>query len=178
MSEILEFNNIFLREVSASDIELIFAWANDKEVRANSFSSSDITWSEHEAWFSSALNEMRAKKLYYYILVYNGANAGQVRIKLDNENNAKISFNIDKAYRGLGLGKAILSLAESIVAKERRGLTLTAEVKKSNIASQMIFKSLGFNESFEDGIFRYKKLAQSSPALKSLPTPPYMMLYF
>lgn len=169
MSKILEFNNIFLREVKASDIELIFAWANDKDARANSFSSSAITWSEHEAWFSSALADMRAKKLYYYILVYNGTNSGQIRII---KNSGKISYYIDKAYRGLGLGKAILSLAENIIASENKDFTLLAEVKKSNLASQMIFKSLGFNESFEDGIFIYKKLAQSSPALKSLPTPP------
>ena len=40
-----------LRPVTQDDIKLLFKWANDPEVRLNSFNSKEIKWDEHQKWF-------------------------------------------------------------------------------------------------------------------------------
>ena len=41
----------YLRKAGWGDADLLFAWANDKDVRKNSFSERQITYEEHKSWF-------------------------------------------------------------------------------------------------------------------------------
>lgn len=156
----MEKQSIYLRKVTQSDIELTFKWANDKEARNNSFSTKEITWIEHEEWFKNALND---PKMRHYILCCNGNDIGQIRIKIESRNQGKISYNIDKACRGLGFGKIILQLCENALLEEFEYFYLYADVKKSNIASQVIFKTLGYDESVENDVFKYNKKINNKP---------------
>ena len=156
----MEKQSIYLRKVLQSDIKLIFEWANDKDARNNSFKTKEITWAEHETWFENTLKNLKTR---HYILCYNGNDIGQIRIKIEKENQGKISYSIDKAYRGLGFGKIILQLCENALLEEFKDFYLYADVKKSNIASQVIFKTLGYNESIENDIFKYNKKINNKP---------------
>ena len=135
----MEKQSIYLRKVLQSDIKLIFEWANDKDARNNSFKTKEITWAEHETWFENTLKDLKTR---HYILCYNGNDIGQIRIKIEEENQGKISYSIDKAYRGLGFGKIILQLCENALLEEFKDFYLYADVKKSNIA----FISIGTND--------------------------------
>lgn len=159
---------IHLRKALQSDIELIFKWANDKDTRKNSFKTQEITWAEHEAWFKNALND---PKIRHYILCYDGVDVGQIRIKIEGQNQGKISYSIDKAYRGLGFGKIILQLCENALFSEFKDFFLYADVKKNNIASQVIFKNLGYDERVQNDVFKYSKKAAKTTVFA--PTPPH-----
>ena len=169
----MEKQSIYLRKVLQSDIKLIFEWANDKDARNNSFKTKEITWAEHETWFENTLKDLKTR---HYILCYNGNDIGQIRIKIEEENQGKISYSIDKAYRGLGFGKIILQLCENALLEEFKDFYLYAEVKKSNIASQRIFKTLGYNESIENDVFKYNKKASKIAIFA--PTPPLYQIIF
>ena len=41
---------VHIREAGIADAELLFAWANDMDVRRNAFSQHEISWEEHTAW--------------------------------------------------------------------------------------------------------------------------------
>ena len=47
----------YLRVADWGDVDLLFSWANDKEVRKNSFSSEPICYEEHLAWFRKKYQE-------------------------------------------------------------------------------------------------------------------------
>lgn len=132
----------FLREARTSDVDLVFEWANDPEVRKQSFHSEPIAYSTHTAWFSSAL---QAKDMRMYIMVSEDRPIGQVRLNLKADGTAEVGYLIAPAYRGEGWGKRIIELVE----RQARNITgvrqMVAWVKASNIASCKIFEKCGYS---------------------------------
>lgn len=142
-------NNLRLRHVEENDIELIFNWSNEKEVRKNSFHTEPIKWEEHVNWFKKVINDTN---VCFFILENNEKPIGQIRIKFDDENKGIISFSISKEFRGLGFGKEILKLTEAEISKKCK---LIGFVKIDNIASQRAFI-----------INEYKKVKQDKKSIE------------
>ena len=131
-----------LRPVQKSDIELIFKWSNDEEVRKNSFHTEAIKWEEHVKWFKKVLQN---NAVLFWILTDRHENIGQIRLDFENKNEAIITYDIDKEYRFKGYGKEILRLAEETL----RGnfineITLYAFVKNENRSSQIVFEKMNY----------------------------------
>lgn len=132
----------FLREARSSDIDLIFEWANDPEVRKQSFHSEFIAYSTHTAWFSSAL---QSEDMRIYIMVSEGMPVGQVRLNLKADGTAEIGYLIAPAYRGKGFGKRIIELVEQ-QARHITGIRqMVAWVKASNVPSCKVFEKCGYS---------------------------------
>lgn len=147
---------LYLRLATVDDAKLIFDWANDPDVRQNSFSTDDIPWEVHKAWMNRVLAD---DSTLLYILMEDVAPVGQVR--LANNGKWQISYSIGSAYRGQGYGKIILQLAENeLLVAGHGGEGLYAEVKKDNIASQRIFIGLGYRETDSEhvGALAYTKI--------------------
>ena len=72
-----------VRKAVSVDAALYFEWANDAEVRANSFQTAPIEWNNHVQWFQATI-ESTTNALYVYCV--NGIPAGQIRLKLDDSN--------------------------------------------------------------------------------------------
>ncbi|MBE6099365.1 MAG: GNAT family N-acetyltransferase [Anaerovibrio sp.] len=148
--------NLYLRPATVDDARLIFEWANDPEVRENSFNTDDILWDDHLAWFNRTLAD---ESTLLFILMKDDAPVGQVR--LVNSDKWQISYSIASVYRGQGYGKLILQLAENeLVVEGHGGEKLYAEVKMDNIASQKIFTGLDYwmSESEHVGALAYVKI--------------------
>ncbi len=148
--------NLYLRPATVDDARLIFEWANDSEVRENSFNTDDILWDDHLAWFNRTLAD---ESTLLFILMKDDAPVGQVR--LANSDKWQISYSIASVYRGQGYGKLILQLAENeLVVEGHGGEKLYAEVKMDNIASQKIFTGLDYwmSESEHVGALAYVKI--------------------
>lgn len=129
-----------LRGVQKNDLRLLFKWANDADVRANAKNSKPIAWAEHVAWFNNKLSD---KSAHIYILVNLENNIGFVRFeKIKKE--FEISYAIDRNYRGQGYGILILKEGLKKIRKIYSYPSLSAHVKKGNIASEKIFEKLGF----------------------------------
>lgn len=134
---------IYLRPATIDDTKLIFEWANAPDVRHNSFNTDNISWDVHKAWMEGILAN---ESTLLYILVEDDNHIGQVRLAF-KAGKWEISYSIASAFRAQGYGKIILQLAENeLIRGGHVGERLYAEVKTDNIASQRIFKQLGYSE--------------------------------
>lgn len=144
-----------LRQADMGDAETLFRWRNDSDTRANSFQTELIPYEEHVAWLEAAL---RNPVQEIFILCEGDMRIGQVSLSMEND-MATISYSIDVAYRAQGYGKAILQLAENHCVERGTTRILRGYVKKKNIASQVIFESLGYEceEAPEKNCYLYVK---------------------
>ena len=155
---------VYLRKAGWADVDLLFEWANDREVRNNSFNTIDIIYDDHKQWFE---NCMLNKDVDIYICCLDDDSVGQIRLNY-NDKNAVISYSIAKQFRGQGFGRTIIKLIEAeVVINHLDIMFLSGSVKSENIASQRIFEENGFEKEFaEDGnkYFIYSKKIVSTNA--------------
>lgn len=81
---------------------------------------------------------------------------GKERSTKQDDLMAEISYGLGVEYRGKGFGKVLLENAE-LLANIFGISVLTAEVLPHNIASQKLFKQLGFEEEKKDDLYVYTK---------------------
>ena len=143
-----------LRPVQESDVQLLFDGRNDELVRKNSFSEDRIIFETHKTWFASVLKN---PEVFFYVLEADENPIGQIRLNKSG-NSGVISYSIAEEYRAQGYGKLILQLVENECVQKNFADSLIGYVKKSNVASQIIFKSLGYSESDESSFYRYEKI--------------------
>ena len=135
--------NLSLRQAKPGDARLYFDWANDPEVRRQSFDSRPIAWPEHEAWFARRLEE--GTKQDALLLVAEdeaGIPAGQVRF--ERKDAWRVNYALAAEFRGVGLGAKMLGMAIDQLRRRDPGARLQAEVKPDNVPSRRIFEALGF----------------------------------
>lgn len=133
----------YLRSAEESDLDLLFQWVNDKEVRKNSFQTKDVTYEEHQKWFMDMLHREDVKQ---YIYVLEEEPVGQIRICL-NKDEAEISYSIAPKYRCLGYGKQMIAALKKVVQEEYPKVKrLVAQVKPENAASLKVFLDCGYRE--------------------------------
>jgi L-amino acid N-acyltransferase YncA len=131
-----------VRKAVLGDAALYFEWANDAEVRANSFQTEPIEWNNHMQWFQATI-ESTTNALYLYSV--NGIPAGQMRLKLDGS-KAVINYSVAADFRGQGLGKWMLKHIALFVRVNHTGVRiLDGWVKKNNSASLKAFQSAGYH---------------------------------
>ncbi|HNP77306.1 MAG TPA: UDP-2,4-diacetamido-2,4,6-trideoxy-beta-L-altropyranose hydrolase [Cyclobacteriaceae bacterium] len=133
-----------LRLVGLEDEKLLFEWANDPEIRNQSYNQAPINWPTHQEWLRKKLAD---KNSYFYIIQTDGIPVGQVRLEIANQ-VAIVSYSIDKAFRGQGLGRSLLSMAlKEFKKKMVHPILIVGYVKFSNEVSCRIFDSLGFKQT-------------------------------
>lgn len=138
--------NSCLRDVVPEDMDLLFAWANEPGVRANSFSTSLISYEEHKAWFEKILC---AKDIRQYIYMCGDETVGQVRVAVSGD-LAEVSYSICAGKRNMGYGKDLLQMLKNQVKQDFPQVKrLTAKVKPDNIASRKAFLSVGYEGRYE-----------------------------
>ncbi len=140
------FGTLFLREAEESDADLLYAWRNDETVRHNSFHSAWIPYKDHCAWFAAKKQDPNE---LLWILCRGKERLGQVRLT-KTVGGYIVSYSIAREFRGRGYGKKILQLAENRLCELYPHISLRADVKKDNIASQYIFEELGYNTLSKD----------------------------
>ncbi len=143
-SQNLESNQKNLRIANLSDKEFVFDLANDPIVRQTSFSSEPITWKEHCKWFDSQLKQ----KNPFYIVEYGNAPCGYVRFQESNDDqtNLIITVAISPVVRNKGLGFFAVKESCAKVLMLSKINTITALVKRGNIASINLFKRACFSQ--------------------------------
>ena len=132
---------IMLRRCTYSDMDIIYKWINDDEVRTNSFNSDYIEYETHVKWFNEKIN---SNNIYMYIILNNNKEIGTIRLEKHNS-KAIISYLISNEYRGKGYGNKVIDLIKKEAIINNIDI-LEAIVKKDNIASRRIFINNGFFE--------------------------------
>ncbi len=131
-----------LRPVQVQDAALLWEWANDPTVRINAFHGEPIPWETHVHWLEAKLASPACRM---WILEIDHRPAGQIRYDREGE-SATISFSVDPAHRGRGVGKTLVGRSAALACRELGVRILAALVKPGNPASTGVFLATGFTE--------------------------------
>ncbi len=137
------------RKTEESDFLLYHRWVNDSATRQFSINKDPIDFETHDKWFAKKIANPNC---YMYVLAYKKIPIGQIRFEVIT-NQAKISYSLDKAFRGRGLGGYLLEYGIQQFQREyARKVTIIGAVFKQNQPSVGIFRRLGFqvNEVMKD----------------------------
>lgn len=138
-----------LRPAINSDMDLLFQWVNEEEVRKNSFIQEEISYNTHCRWFDNAIKD---ENIYIFILLENEEPIGQCRLNVDKMGMAELDYSIKKTRRGEGLGKLIVELMIKEISNkpyDNRIKKIVGKVKHSNISSRKCFEMNGFVEVYD-----------------------------
>lgn len=142
---------IAVRKVTSADSDTIFRWANEPAVREHSLNRKTISPEEHAAWFN---NKVIAPDSRMYIMELEGVPVGQIRFDIDIlRSQAAIGYSVDAAFRGKGLGTALIRLGIAALQAARPDINeIKAVVKTTNIPSLQVFEQLNFLKPGEETI--------------------------
>ena len=149
-----------LRSASLSDKWIYYWWANDSDVRQQSFNQEFISMEGHEAWF---INKLGSSSSLLYVLE-DGEHfpLGQIRFDRmdDNDVCSKIGFSLSREARGRGLASSLLQMGVAQMSHYwRNSMQVYGEVRAGNDASCRAFQRSGFQEDISPrpGVRCFKK---------------------
>jgi RimJ/RimL family protein N-acetyltransferase len=151
-------NNSFkLRVVEAKDVDVLFSWTNDPDVRKNSFNQEKITYEVHCNWFRKKIADPNVIML---IAEIDEIPAGQIRLEGTVNEEWGINFSIANEFRGKGIGTRVLKEAGEYISRTKGPSCLIGKVKAQNIASQKAFYYSGFllRKTEEDVLTFFKRI--------------------
>ena len=142
--------SISLRLATEFDEAILLHWANDYQVRAESFSTDRISITDHHQWFHTGLVD--PNRLMFIAIQEDGCPIGQIRFDLQplTANNFSreciISISLDRCARGKGLSVDLVRLGlEKMKHYWGSNVEVVAEVLQSNVASNSCFARVGFS---------------------------------
>ncbi len=137
--------NLQLRKATLDDAKMLFEWYNDPVTRKNSRNSNSISYEEHIAWFTKALqNPLRL----LYIAEDNSIAVGTIRAE-KGKDNTELSWTIAPNMRSKGYGKAMVcQFASQMLANDK----LVACIEEGNLASEHIAKALGLTKAEPENV--------------------------
>lgn len=130
-----------LRPANTEDVLTLFEWINDPAVRANSFSQTPVPLEVHKVWFD---NKLKEENCLILIAQVKDLPAGMIRYDLKDAQGV-ISYLLDPAYRGKGLGALLLEKGEQALRRLHPKITtLIGHVQLANQASMSSFQKNGY----------------------------------
>lgn len=136
-----------LRGASEADLQLLWRWANEPDIREVSFSSQPISWATHTSWFAAELDSQDS--LLLMAIDSGGEPLGQVRFRRQSP-RAVASITIARQFRRQGFGVRLIRRAARIALDRWPDVDcLEAEIKTANDASRRAFAAAGFCDSHE-----------------------------
>ena len=129
------------RRAGPEDARLLWKWANDPVVRANSFNSNAILLNEHMEWYTAKLNSPDTR---IWILELAQAPVAQIRYDRVDTNTAEIAISVAPNCRGQGIGTRALMLTTGPACKELGVQRFVGVVLNSNQSSIRAFIKAGF----------------------------------
>jgi len=128
-----------LRRATEMDISLYFDWVNDPEVRRQSLHTADISWDEHQSWYTI---KCRDESSHLFILQAHDLPLAQARFE-ERQGRLVLDYSVDTCFRGRGLGAhAIRRSLESLPNSTPR--IVDAHVRVGNSASLATLTGIGF----------------------------------
>ena len=135
---------LILRPVCKADCHRLWEWANDPVTRAQSFTTANIPWEEHQQWFEKALVDPAT--LFYLAINADNQPIGQIRYQLEDA-EAVVSVSVAPEYRGRGYGFHLIHLGTQELWGTTAVNCIHAYIKPENDASLRAFSKAGFIEA-------------------------------
>jgi UDP-2,4-diacetamido-2,4,6-trideoxy-beta-L-altropyranose hydrolase len=140
LSEGKDAAGLSIREALPEDCGQVWLLSNNRGVRENSFNSEPISFENHILWYKEKLV---SPDVAFYVSDLHGVVGGQVRYDRKND-AAEISFSVAPAFRGRGLGKALIKDTIGQACNKLMVDRVFGLVKGFNHASIRAFLALGF----------------------------------
>jgi UDP-2,4-diacetamido-2,4,6-trideoxy-beta-L-altropyranose hydrolase len=138
---------IYLNKATIKDIELVYEWQREPEMRKYCLNQEIPNLEENRAWMTKKLSD----PLCIFNIIYLDKSAvGVVRCDIKKNNKCLLSIYLSKKYRKLGIARAALV----IIKKQLYDFRMHAEILENNIDSINLFKSAGFE--YENNNYTYK----------------------
>lgn len=152
---------LYLRAAVEDDMDLLYQWANDSEVRKNAFHTEKIAYDTHKTWFANVLKD---EDVLQYLLVkedgegnHKTEEIGQIRLNIDG-NKAVIGYSIAKDMRKKGFGEKMVQMVEEKLQETGKNIgVLIAQVKYENPASAKVFEKCGYTAARKEAYIEYTK---------------------
>lgn len=148
-------NKLTYRFATPDDCRLYFDWANDADVRANSYTPGKIEWENHVQWFTKRVASPDA----YMLIFYAGAEpVGQLRLDRISDTDLLVDLSVDKAWRARKIGKEMMAMGRDILVKFLPSMRIKGEPHRDNIASIKMLEAAGFvkeDDVIVDGVPAY-----------------------
>lgn len=126
---------------------MLFAWANDPQVRQKSIHVSPILWDTHVAWF--AHEQADSNCLHFIAESVDGLPVGQIRLDISavgtDRQEADISLSLDVNQRGKGYGVPLITEGMTTLFQTTPVRCAHAWVQPDNLPSQRAFLHAGFS---------------------------------
>lgn len=139
---------LFLREVIASDVDVLFEWENDVENWEVSSTKNSFTKEEIEFFVASKEHIFTHGQMRFMICLANHQNPIGCIDLFDYDakhNKAGVGILIgEKSERNKGYATQSLKLLLQLSANQFNIITIFAEIDKSNIASICLFEKCNF----------------------------------
>lgn len=150
-----------MRHANAKDLWLYYWWANDSEVRSQSFNNELISLEAHRKWFAEKLES--SSTILLILEDNNGLPLGQIRFdrSAESESHAVIGFSLDSLARGRGFSKDLLKMGLKLLYRTWGNQCIAfGEVRAENSASCRAFLRSEFQEesSPRPGVRLFSKL--------------------
>jgi UDP-2,4-diacetamido-2,4,6-trideoxy-beta-L-altropyranose hydrolase len=134
-----------IRAARSDDVHLLYEWANDPAVRANSFHREPIPWETHVCWYAERLHSPNTR---FWLLEESGIALGQIRYdRRFPGTEAVINFSVAQAHRGKGHGLKLVTLTRPLAVTDLQVREMAAMVIQGNHASYRTFLRAGFSPS-------------------------------
>lgn len=137
------------RKANQEDIDVLFTWINDLDVRSNSYNKELISYETHKNWFNERINSVN-----FLFLIFSNESfpIGQIRFELLNNTEAVISILIDKNHRGKGYASKMILESSIFFLEQHIGYIIYAYIFKENKISIKAFEKAGYVLSEEKEI--------------------------
>ncbi len=129
-----------LQPATQEHARLLYAWANQPEIRQASFNNAPIPWEVHQQWYTDRLHDPLTQM---WLICTPDTPIGLVRFQMEQD-EATISINLCKEYQGLGLGHRVIQLACERFLDTYPSVRIQALIRKENRASVHAFQKAGF----------------------------------
>ena len=143
---------ISLRPATAADEALLLYWANDPEVRANSFSQEPIALKDHNHWFHKGLTD--ANRLLLIATTADLCPIGQIRFDRQpasaqaDASEATVELSLDRFTSRNGLVADLVRLGLQLLEQRWGPAPDHNEVLPDNITIHMFARAAGNSELF------------------------------
>ncbi len=132
------------RKANPGDVETLWRWRNDPEVRSVSLDETRIPFESHQRWMNRRLDDPNT--ILWVWEDFDGRPVGLVRFELREENpaSALISIIVDQTRRGRGLGAVLIVAACDKLTEGSAIEQIVAQIKPGNAPSERAFRAAGF----------------------------------
>jgi UDP-2,4-diacetamido-2,4,6-trideoxy-beta-L-altropyranose hydrolase len=143
--------SVILRTARSKDLDSLFAWRNDDEVRRHAANPEPIAYDTHCQWFMNTLNDPNKALL---IAEHDHQPVGVLRFDLAGLETV-ISVYVVPGLHGKGWGTEIILAGLEWLRANKNGITrVVANIKPDNRASIQAFQRAGFSHALD--IFDYR----------------------